>query len=136
MGGHVIRIPMDKNGLGLAYIMGGPRKRSSHSQSKEEPSRSWGAPDLTVNIERENTIDTHIRNFVGTDHPSMEASPYILVGNHTPPSTPSGRCKSPFIPSFKYVTKMLTFPSFLCGKYTCYLYVLTFFPPIIIFYCV
>lgn len=117
MSGHVTGIPTDNNGLGSTYIMGDPGKRSSHSQSKEESSRSWGTPHLTVNVDRENIKDAHIRNFVGTDHPSMEESnPYVLEGDHTPPSTPCGRCKSPFIPSFKAVTKILTFPSFLCAK--------------------
>eukprot|EP00253_Pinus_taeda_P020325 PITA_20325 len=116
MGDHVIGIPTDNKSLGSAYTMGDPGERSSHSQNKEEPPRTCGAPVLAVNVERENKIDTHARNLVGTDHPSMEASPYVLEGGHTPPSTPSGRCKSPFVPSFKYVTKMLTFPSFLCAK--------------------
>jgi hypothetical protein len=116
MGGHIMGIPADNNGLRSAYIMGDPGKRSSHSQNKEEPARTWGAPDLTVNVERENRIDTHIRNLMRNDQPSMEACPYVLEGDHSPPSTPSGRCKSPFVPSFKDVTKMFTFPSFLWAK--------------------
>jgi hypothetical protein len=116
MGGNIIGIPTDNNGLRSAYIMGDPGKRSSHSQNREEPARTWGASDLTVNIERENRIDTHIRNLPRTDHPSVEACPYVLEGDSSPPSTPSGRCKSPFVPSFKDVTKMLTFPSSLCAK--------------------
>lgn len=117
MGGHLKGIPTDNNGLRSAPFMVDPGKSSSHSQNKVEPARTWEAPDLTGNVQREKMIDTHIKNLMRTDHSSsMDACPYVLKGDQTPPSTPSGRCKSPFVPSFKSVTKMLTFPSFLWAK--------------------
>ena len=118
---HVIGISV--NNLGT-NIMGEPAKPSSNPENKM--GAAWASPqlmpDLTFNIQREQDrglhleYDPHEDRKLNVNASPIEACPYVL-DDTTPPSTPSGKsCRSPFVPSFKDVTKFLTFPSFLWAR--------------------
>ncbi|GLJ34708.1 hypothetical protein SUGI_0698500 [Cryptomeria japonica] len=95
--------------------------------AKKDLEEAWERLDFGVKkrseSEKENGIRTQVRstrpppplvaNSCGT---SIGLSPYVLHSATSPPPTPSRRCKSPFVPSFKSVTKVLAFPSFLWAK--------------------
>ncbi|KAH9289443.1 hypothetical protein KI387_033560 [Taxus chinensis] len=88
----------------------------------KDPKTTYTRPDLGLRVACESEKENRIRNIrpshlvVDGFTPATGSSPYVFHGATSPPTTPSGRCKSPFVPSFKSVTKVLAFPSFLWAK--------------------
>eukprot|EP01018_Ginkgo_biloba_P022195 Gb_00888 [translate_table: standard] len=124
-GDLVIGIPVSNWGT---HIMGNPAKPSTNPQNKL--AATWTVPLLIPDLinakalqgEPENGHSDHQSRKlssppIGTPgKPPVESGPYVLDGSTSPPPTPSGKCKVPFVPFFKNVAKFLTFPSFILAR--------------------